>query len=221
MSSRRRASKSSASATAIMLDQKKPTPRVLAVEVLVVAQVVDELVHLAHRQTVEYLERVDAEVELGRAGLGVDVARDEIDGARAALLDADVAAHLRLLQVELLLLLLELHRLDERLLASHDLALLLLLHALALSLLALLLHLLNLFQALLVATTLGLEAQLLGVHAAHEGLLDLLVPHEALGEVGVAEGVLRVRVSRDFTLLQARGELLGLRSGWKVGGRGV
>jgi len=117
--------------------------------------------------------------------------------------------------VKLLLFLLELHGFDERLLALHELALLLLLHLLAVPLLPLLLHLLDLQQTRLVPSLLGFQTQVLRVHARHQALLDLLVPHEALRQVGVAEGVLGVGVPGDLALFQTRAELLRLR-GWGI-----
>ena len=113
--------------------------------------------------------------------------------------------------MELLLLLLQLDRLDERLLPLHDLALLFLLHALPVPLLPLHLHLLDLLESLFVPPLLSLQTELLGVDAVDEGLLDLLVPHEPFREVSVAEGVHVVGVPRDLALLQPRGAIFAAR----------
>ena len=187
---------------------KRLVPLVLVVEVEVGLDVVPELVHLGEGETVEDGERVDGFVEVV-AVLGVEVSGHEVDGPGSALAHPDLAPHLGLLEVELLLLLLQLDRLDERLLPLHDLALLLLLHALPVPLLPLHLHLLDLLQPLLVPPLLRFQPELLRIDAGDERLLDLLVPHEAFREVSVAEGVHVVGVPRDLALLQPRGELLG------------
>ena len=187
---------------------KRLVPLILVVEVEVGLDVVQELVHLGEREAVEDGQGVDGFVEF-IAVLGVEVPGHEVDGPRPTLAHPDLAPHLGLLEMELLLLLLQLDRLDERLLPLHDLALLFLLHALPVPLLPLHLHLLDLLESLLVPPLLSLQTELLGVDAVDEGLLDLLVPHEPFREVSVAEGVHVVGVPRDLALLQPRGELLG------------
>lgn len=112
-----------AAASERMNETHRPEIAVLLVRPLQVqqaSQVELELGELRRGEVLEEADWVQMEVEGAERGAG-EVAGEEVDGLRAPFAHADLRAHPRLREVELLLLLLELRGVDEGALALHEL----------------------------------------------------------------------------------------------------
>mmetsp|Transcript_9453 Transcript_9453/g.38824 ORF Transcript_9453/g.38824 Transcript_9453/m.38824 type:complete len:246 (-) Transcript_9453:412-1149(-) len=154
-----------------------------------------EVLNLPLRKVLHDVDRLQVEVVVQprRQLLG-----EHVKGLGAPLGYAYLRAHARLLRVELVLLLLPAREFKHGALAVELFHLGVVLSLLARAVLAPAFDLFDLLEACLVAAALGVERELIAnVLAGIDVRRYLLAPNEALGQVGVTEGIVFIRVAGD------------------------